>query len=49
MPTWRAFLLITSLAFCGTLYLAWRKVPGFEDSLRLLWGDAKEEARERAK
>ncbi len=40
MPTWRAWLVITGVAFVGTLYFAWRKVPGFADSAHLVWGDA---------
>ena len=49
MPTWRAWLVITGIAFTGTLVLAWKKLPGFADSVHLVWGDAKAEAREQAK
>lgn len=49
MPTWRAWLVITAVAFTGTLYAAWRKVPGFQDAVHLVWGDAKKEAGEQVK
>ena len=41
MPTWRAWILITGVAFAVTLALAWKKVPGFQDAVRGVLGDAK--------
>ena len=46
MPTWRAWLFIASVAFAGTLYAAWRYVPGFPESLQLLWQDSKAAAKQ---
>lgn len=41
MPTWRAWLLLSGLAFAGTVVAAWEKVPGFQDAVHVVWGDAK--------
>ena len=46
MPTWRAWLFIASVAFAGTLYAAWCYVPGFPESLQLLWQDSKAAAKQ---
>lgn len=47
MPTWRAWLVLTSLAFGGTLLLAWKKVPDFPASASVALGEAKHAASER--
>lgn len=41
MPGWRAWLVIGGLAFAGTLVAAWQYVPGFQEAVRVVWGDVR--------
>ncbi len=46
-PSWRARIVIAGVAFVVVLVAAWVYVPDTHDAVRVLWGDAKAQARER--
>ncbi len=43
-PTWRARLAVATITFVAVLVAAWMYVPDLHDAVRVVWGDAKQEA-----
>ena len=46
-PSWRARIVIAGVAFVAVLVTAWVYIPDTHDAVRVLWGDAKAQARDR--
>ena len=46
-PRWRARLVFVAIGFLAVVGAAWRYVPELSDAVKVVWGDAKGEVRQR--